>query len=119
MSTVAALRRVTAQSINRNPVDLELTRPIMTDSRGAKRKTGEQTRYVTVRMYRLREPEATVAEPGEKEVRQYGLLARYDADIAENDEFTRDGVKYKVGPIDVRRYDGEIVALHCEVARMR
>ena len=91
-------RRLTERSIARNPSTITITRMMSTPKPGGgQQQTPVDVEPQTVRIFlSSMTAQDVVQEGGQLQIQRWGLLARWDADLQADDEFTHDGREFRV-----------------------
>jgi hypothetical protein len=96
--SAAQARRLVERQIARNPSEIEMLRTELQETPGGGTKRVASTLPTqTMRIFlSSMKAENIVQEGGTFQVQRWGLLARWDADIQRDDEFTHDGRQFRV-----------------------
>jgi hypothetical protein len=117
----AQVKRNVALQISKNPSTITITRTSYTDDgAGGKIKSTTTTKAQTVRIFMSASSEQQIVnEGGQIQVQQWGLLAKSDADIKQEDVFTFDSRTFRVRSILPARTGGQTVAFHVDLEEVR
>ena len=114
-------RLLTLKAIARNPSAIVITRyPLIDNGLGGSCRDTQNpqtlpTQDVRIFMTSWGSPRTSTSEGGVIQIQKWGLLARWDADIEKEDEFTIDNQTFRVVDVNPIRYLGEVVSLQVEL----
>ena len=114
-------RLLTIKNIALNPVSVTITRyPMIDDGIGGSHRDTQNPQTILAQDIRVfmtswGTPRTSTSEGGIIQVQKWGLLARWDADIEKEDEFTIDNQAFRVTEVNPVRCLGEIVSLQVDV----
>lgn len=114
-------RLLTLKNIAQNPTAIVITRyPLVDNGLGGSYRDTQNPQTLPVQDVRVfmtswSAPQTKVSEGGVIQTQKWGLLARWDADIEKEDEFTIDNQTFRVVDVNPIRYLGEVVSLQVEL----
>lgn len=117
MNAVQARARV-EQQIMRNPAGIVIRRSAeVSDGAGGSHRVTLELPAQTVRVFMAAYAGAREAlgVGGHIETQRWGLLARWNADIRDGDEFAHGGRQFRVRAISPASTGGEATAIHAEL----